>query len=300
MKNLKWMIPVIILSAIVNSAIHVYLREQSALRAFKILNSMIIRSSEEVDQKNERQLKRIEAERKFNPEKIDTLFITINQIRTKTKESDSFIDSLLEKTYESKGREMSCYPLDIEGVEGGLLKTKLTEYKKLINELMAKYLLPSAMPLDLTPPLGEDRKPATSWQMAFFHNIPKIGAITILTKFQNDVKNTEAMCIDRLAKEVVSTEVFLDRFEPIVTPKSSNVPLGGKYEAIIELGASSSTVPPQVSVNGKQIEFKDGKALYTISTTKVGTVSVPVIITIPKRNGGYWESMGSIQYTVHR
>ena len=65
------------------------------------------------------------------------------------------------------------------------------------------------MYINTDPPKSKEAE-KLSWQMAYFHMVPQVAALTILNKFDNDVKNTEAICLDRLAKEAVSVEVVLE------------------------------------------------------------------------------------------
>ena len=154
------------------------------------------------------------------------------------------------------------------------------------------------MPIDVTPPKSKESGEKLSWQMAYFHMVPEVAALTILNKFDNDVKNTEAMCLDRLAKEAVSVEVTLDKFEPLVSSKSSYVLVGDKYEATIGLGAYSTAIVPEVYVGGTRIDVKDGKATYSVPATHQGSFTVPTLVKIPKRSGGFEEAKGELKYDV--
>jgi gliding motility-associated protein GldM len=179
------------------------------------------------------------------------------------------------------------------------LRQKLEAYKKDVSDLMGKYAKDmGAIPIDVTPPQTKESGEKLSWQMAYFHMVPEVAALTILNKFDNDVKNTEAMCMDRLAKEAVSVEVTLDKFEPLVSSKSSYVLVGDKYEATIGLGAYSTAIVPEVYVGGTRIEVKDGKATYTANASSAGTFKVPTLVKIPKRSGGFEEAKGELEYTV--
>jgi gliding motility-associated protein GldM len=104
--------------------------------------------------------------------------------------------------------------------------------------------------------------------------------------------------MDRLAKEAVSVEVTLDKFEPLVSSKSSYVLVGDKYEATIGLGAYSTAIVPEVYVGGKQLQIKDGKATYEVPASASGTFKIPTLVKIPKRSGGFEEAKGELEYTV--
>ena len=270
------------------------------LNAFKTVNGSITRSNDMIDAKNAKVKQLLEAEKKNQPEKVAELEGLVSQVETKSTDVVTYIDGLkkqLEKAESDADLEVGTRLL-AEGKDGDLLRSKLETYKGDVDKIMTKYKLPSAIPVDVTPPPPGEGGAKLSWQMAFFHMVPKVAALTILNKFENDVKNTEAMCMDRLAKEAVSVEVTLDKFEPLVSSKSSYVLVGDKYEATIGLGAYSTAIVPEVYVGGTRVEVKDGKATYSVPATHAGSFTVPTLVKIPKRSGGFEEAKGELKYDV--
>lgn len=270
------------------------------LNAFKTVNDSISRSNDMIDTKNAKVVKQLEAERKNQPEKVEELMTIVKNIQGKTADVHNYIDGLKKQLLTGKGDddlEVGTRVL-AEGKDGDLLRSKLEAYKKDVSGLMTKFPLPSAIPVDVTPPASHESGDKLSWQMAYFHMVPEVAALTILNKFDNDVKNTEAMCMDRLAKEAVSVEVTLDRFEPLVSAKSSYVLVGDKYEATIGLGAYSTSIIPEVYIGGQRVEVKDGKATYTATASSAGSFTVPTLVKIPKRSGGFEEAKGELKYDV--
>jgi gliding motility-associated protein GldM len=259
------------------------------LNAFKTVNGSISRSNDLIDSKNAKTVKLLEAERKNQPEKVAMLMDIVKNVQTRTADMNQYIQGLETQIGKGKGDDDLEVGTRIlaEGKDGELLKTKLEAYKKDVATLMAKFPLSSDIPIDVTPPQTKESGEKLSWQMAYFHMVPEVAALTILNKFDNDVKNTEAMCMDRLAKEAVSVEVTLDKFVPLVSSKSSYVLVGDKYEATIGLGAYSTAVIPQVFVGGREIpvDKATGQAKYEVSATSAGSFKVPTIVKIPKRSG---------------
>ena len=270
------------------------------LNAFKTVNGSIDNSNAMIDTKNEKVKKQLQAEAKNQPEKVAELMKILTDVQGKSAEITGYIKTLeggLNKAEGDADLEVGTRLL-AEGKDGDLLRVKLEQYKKDVAGYMTKYPLPSAIPIDVSPPKGEGGGEKMTWQMAYFHMVPKIAALTILNKFKNDVKNTEAMCMDRLAKEAVSVEVTLDKFEPLVSASSSYMLVGDKYKATIGLGAYSTAIVPEVYVGGKQLEVKDGKATYEVAASAAGSFKVPTLVKIPKRSGGFEEAKGELEYTV--
>ena len=270
------------------------------LNAFKTVNGSIDNSNAMIDTKIEKVKKGLAAEAKNQPEKVAELMRILTEVQSKSADVTKYIKGLegeLNKAEGDADLEVGTRLL-AEGKDGDLLRVKLEAFKTDVTKSMSKYPLPSAIPVDVSPPKGEGGGEKMSWQMAYFHMVPKIAALTILNKFKNDVKNTEAMCTDRLAKEAVSVEVTLDKFEPLVSASSSYMLVGDKYKATIGLGAYSTAIVPEVFVGGRQLEVKDGKATYEVPASAAGSFKVPTLVKIPKRSGGFEEAKGELEYTV--
>jgi gliding motility-associated protein GldM len=272
------------------------------LNAFTTVNGSITRSNDMIKEKDIKVLNALKAEHKNQPEKVDTLLAIVANIQTKSSEINKYIEGLEKEIGKGKGDDDLEVGTRIlaEGKDGELLKTKLDQYKMDIVALMIKYPLPSEVPINTKPPKTKESGEKLSWQMAYFHMVPQVAALTILNKFDNDVKNTEAMCIDRLAKEAVSVEVTLNKFEPLVSAKSSYVLVGDKYEATIGLGAYSTAVVPEVYVGGRQIpvDKATGQAKYEVAASSAGHVKVATMVKIPKRSGGTEDAPGFLEYDI--
>src|SRR5690606_30630687 len=78
-----------------------------------------------------------------------------------------------------------------------------------------------------------------TWTQVNFEMVPTIAAITILSKIQNDVKNSEAQVIDDLFKKIGQQEFVFDTYKPLISANAGYVIAGQKYEAQIMLGAYS-------------------------------------------------------------
>ena len=276
------------------------------LNAFKTVNGSIGRSNDMIDNKNQKVIKQLEAEKKNQPEKVEELMKIVTQVKGKSNDVTGYIKGLEDQLNKMSEKDDDLEPatrLLVEGKDGVTLKEKLEGFKKDVTTSMGKYTLPSDIPVDVTPPKTENAE-AAKWEFAYFHMVPKIAALTILNKFKNDVKNTEAMCMERLAKEAVSVEVTLDKFEPLVSANSNYLLVGDKYKATIGLGAYSTAIIPEVFVGGRQLEVKDGKATYEVPASAAGAFKIPTLVKIPKRtknadgSQAFEEAKGQLEYTV--
>jgi gliding motility-associated protein GldM len=84
------------------------------------------------------------------------------------------------------------------------------------------------------------------WEYAVFHNVPATAAVTIISKFQNDVIASEGTVIEYLIKKIGATDFkFTDLQAKIIAP-TSYVLDGQQYKADIFLAAFNSGTEPEV------------------------------------------------------
>src|SRR6476469_4490890 len=69
------------------------------------------------------------------------------------------------------------------------------------------------LPIDLRAIKTNNEATSGDWGAGYFHMTPTIAAITILSKFQNDVRNAEAQVIDFIHSKVGEVEIVYDEFQ---------------------------------------------------------------------------------------
>jgi len=271
------------------------------LNAFRTVNGSIMRSNETLEDKTRRVTALLEKEKDTDPEKVAMLLNIASQVKAKSSVVSAYIDTLeagINKAEGDADLEVGTRLL-AEGKAGDELRVKLGNYTADISKLMDSFPLPTKIPVDTTPPPPGEGGQKMSWQMAYFHMVPKIAVLTILNKFKNDVKNTESMCMDRLAKEAVTVDVKLDQFKPLLNAKSSYILLGDKYEATIGVGAFSSAVQPEITVNGQPLAVEPGTGMgkYKEEARTPGLHKLHVKVGLQGRKGmEYFED--DMEYTV--
>jgi len=138
---------------------------------------------------------------------------------------------------------------------------------------------------------------AKNWTIRYFHMTPTIAALTILSKFQSDVKNSESQIVDYLHKKVGEVKVVFDKFEPLVSPSATYLMPGDKLDIQAGIGAFSAAAAPKVYFNGQQEQLgPDGTADW--STKVSGTSTVDVKIEYVKPDGSTATIDKMVKYTV--
>jgi gliding motility-associated protein GldM len=101
------------------------------------------------------------------------------------------------------------------------------------------------LPLRDSIPRNSENK-SYPWEYAVFHNVPATAAVTIISKFQNDVISSEGIVIEYLIKKIGEKEFhFTDLQAKIIAP-SSYVLNGSEYKSDIFLAAFNATSQPEV------------------------------------------------------
>jgi gliding motility-associated protein GldM len=144
--------------------------------------------------------------------------------------------------------------------------------------------LEKTLPIDLSiPPSKSGNKrtgdPKVDWVNNYFHMTPAVAGLTILSKFQNDVRNSEAQMVDYLYKKIGDVAIVYDKFQAIAQSNTSYAMPNDEIEITAGVGAFSAAAKPEIYINGqKQPLSLDGTAIYKTKASGVGEKVVDVRI----------------------
>jgi gliding motility-associated protein GldM len=231
-----------------------------------------------------------------------------------TKEVSDYIDELKMKikveagydpkdpssTFKEDNVDIATRIMDKQG-EGEKLRKKLEEYrtKMLAIDPAIGKLFEKNLPINTEIPKSTTRKMGkVTWASAYFHMTPTVAALTMLSKFQNDVKTTESRLVNEFHNQVGQVVVRFDAFEPIVGASTTYLFPGQELEVTAGLGAFSKTKLPTVSIAGSPVTLNEkGLAVRKI---KVGSTSgsVNVVVNYTDQDGNPQSKTTTINYTV--
>lgn len=153
--------------------------------------------------------------------------------------------------------------------------------------------------IDVSNPPGRDGK-TKAWDVAYFNMVPTVAGLTILSKFQNDIKTAENKLVAYCHQKVGEVKIIFDSYAAIVG-QSTNYAMPGQ-EVIITagIGAYSKNSQPSISINGSSVSIGEkGFAEYKTTATSVGEHSIPVRISFMNQLTGKMEEKNeTIKYTV--
>ncbi len=110
-----------------------------------------------------------------------------------------------------------------------------------------------------------------SWETERFLDKPLVAVLTLLSKIQIDVKNSEANIINYLYSQIDAGSFLFNKLGARVIPSSSVVLQGDEYVADVFLAAEDTTQQPEIYINSQQVPVTDGKATFRVKTSQPGT-----------------------------
>ena len=181
--------------------------------------------------------------------------------------------------------------------KGKELYDKLKYFKEqlLAIDPEMKAAIGANLPLDI-PEVKSD-KDKEEWAYKFFHMTPTVAAITMLSKFQNDIKNSESEAVEYCHKEIGEVELVYDQFQAIANANASYVMPGEEIIINAGVGAFNSASQPKVSVDGASATpTPDGSFEYKFRPNASGSKNVT--ISFVKPDGTTASVTKEIKYTV--
>lgn len=157
----------------------------------------------------------------------------------------------------------------------------------------------SAINIDVSNPPGQDGK-TKAWEIAYFNMVPTVAGLTILSKFQNDIKTSENKLVTLCHQKVGEVKVIFDSYAAIVGQNSNYLMPGQELEIKAGIGAFSKGSLPKISIGGTSVSIgEEGFALYKTQAGGVGSHSVPVRISFTNQTTGKEEVKEvTVEYVV--
>jgi len=185
--------------------------------------------------------------------------------------------------------------------EGKKLLQMLTDYKRDVLGIdpAIKTEFEKSLQIDLeTPPSSDGSK--KDWDVSYFNMVPTVAGLTILSKFQNDVRTTENKVVNFCHNQVGKVEVIFDSYAAVVGQSSNYLMPGQELEITAGVGAFSKKAQPQISIGGSNVAIgEDGTAKFKTAGGGVGSHTIPVSITFFNQNLNKMETIQkSITYMV--
>ncbi len=185
--------------------------------------------------------------------------------------------------------------------KGKELFKKLKAYKEQLLSIdpEMKKEIEVGLPLDLTIPPTTSDAGKNDWAYAYFHMTPTIAAITIMSKFQNDVRNSESKAVEFCHKQIGQVEIIYDQFQAFAGTNTQYLMPGEELVITAGIGAFSKAAQPSISIDGANVPLNtEGTAEYKTRVGASGTGIKRVRISYAKPDGTTAVVEKEIKYTV--
>ncbi len=182
---------------------------------------------------------------------------------------------------------------------GEELERKLKEYRTAmlaISPEIAKEF-ETSLSVDGAPATGQDGK-VKPFTDAYFHMVPTLAGLTLLSKFQNNVKNSENQVTTFCHNQVGQVVVHMDQVGVLVGQSSNYVMPGDEVKVTAGVGAYSSAAKPTIVIGGSSVPVNAGQGFSTFKASGGGEKSVNVSVTFIDENGKPQTKTETVKYTV--
>jgi gliding motility-associated protein GldM len=277
--------------------------DKKVLDAFSLVNDGFMSTIENFNQKNESVYTEFNNAAQENPEKVGDLNRQVNSIKQHTDSLYNYITNLKEmlvkKADGPDGRLDSILLKEDLNVSGELMIAKGNgmKLKSAINEYR-EFLLKTFDPSDTAnisaihkyldtndPTVASGIKP--SWEVSKFEGYPLMVVITLMSKMQSDIRNSESDAINYLYSQIDASSFKFNALKAQVVPKSSYVLQGDVYEARVFISAIDTTAVPEILVNGSKLPILPGEnaGIYKATASAEGTFKWKGVINFKNPNG---------------
>jgi len=188
----------------------------------------------------------------------------------------------------------------VEKGAGKELYSKLDKFKKDILGIdpLIKAEFEQTLPINLEKPATKN-KGNNTWEAAYFRMVPTVAALTILSKFQNDVKSTENRVVQFCHNKVGEVVVRNDSYAAFAAADANYVMPGEKINILAGVGGFSKAASPTISVDGKVIPLgQDGTATTELTAGSFGNHKINVNFVYTDQDGNKQTVLKTIEYTV--
>lgn len=200
-----------------------------------------------------------------------------------------------------EGNQSIVTKLMVDDGEAKKLYAALGKYKSDILgiDTAIKAEFDKSLNIDLSNPPGQDGK-TKAWEIAYFHMVPTVAGLTILSKFQNDIKTAENKVVAFCHTKVGEVKVIFDSYAAIVGQSTNYAMPGQEVKITAGIGAYSKSSQPVINIGGQNVSLGEGGfAEYTTTATGVGPHTVPVKISFFNQVTGKQEvKEATVEYTV--
>ena len=156
---------------------------------------------------------------------------------------------------------------------GNELKAAIDNYRSFVEDMFGNDSLHTQIynaMFNTEPVKKKADEPAVEWVDNTFAHMPAVAVVTMLSKYQSDVRSTEAELIQYFIQQQDAGDFRVNKIQARLIPDSKNVMQGGRYHAEIALMAVDTTKAPIYFVGDNQLD----SCVIDIPCNQIGTFPI--------------------------
>jgi gliding motility-associated protein GldM len=284
------------------------------LNAFKVVDSSLQKSNTSIEESNKTLFKSLE-QKMAKPETAEkanywaprakkaqelskVLYDKIEQYKDSLLRASGYDPANGATTYKEDDLEAATRLFIVNG-KGPQLLADLTKLKAdllAIDPEVGKEFA-TKLPIDISIPPSTTGS-NNSWEYNYFHMTPTVAAVTILSKFENDIKNAENQIVTYCHNKIGAVEVIYNKSVALVSQSSDYVMPGQKIKVKAGVGIFSSAAAPRITIGGQTFAATQGFAETEMDAGGAGVHSLPVTIVYKGQDGKDVTVQDKVEYTV--
>lgn len=294
------------------------------INAFKVVDKSLITTNNNISASNDEVYSSLEKAR-TEPQSEERAKIwepRAMQAKQFSKDMDVYIDSLKQalkrgadlrmryskiindsvEEFREDNLDASTRLFETKG-EGPKLKARLEQYKEdMLNiglpaDPSIRKQFENTFPVNTIPPVSQDGT-KRNFTESFFHMTPTVAALTMLSKFQNNIKNAESEIVTYCQNQIGTVIRHMDKTGVLVGQSSNYLMPGQELTVTAGVGAYSSSADPVISINGGNVTVTAGQGKFTKIVSGAGEQSVSVNVTFRDENNKTVTIPSVVKYTV--
>jgi gliding motility-associated protein GldM len=239
------------------------------LNAFKTLSVSIDRSNESIEQKTQEVYDQIVENEKApgQAEKVRPYRLKADEVVKRCDDMVKYLKEWKHKVVMEAGgysHTDSTMPDKMDNIDattlllvekkgGDDLRKRIEELRQFLIDQVDKRdadQFAKTLPLAIKPAVKNEHNPTGDWNIENFEHMPAVASLALFSKFQNDVRASQQLVIDKLYKEAHLKDLKFDTIAAIALPTQSYALEGDKIQASILLAAFNKAVKPEVKMMG--------------------------------------------------
>ncbi len=184
--------------------------------------------------------------------------------------------------------------------KGEQLYAMLTKYKASLAGIEALDKTVAGLPDFTATPTSYNKdnekltasmNPAQKWANGYFHMTPTVASLAILSKFQNDIRNSQTQLIEYCYAQINSVSLPITDFGVIASANATVVMSGDEVAITAGLGGFNKDSKPTITIDGASVPIgADGNGVYKMAASTPGDYTKHIVATFINPNTGKQET----------